>query len=611
MRIRLSILYFFLFLSMHLVAERQAIIVTESDLPYSSQTCFSRSDNSEIRSEIKKNWDEGRKITSVAYTQNSWFVVMSEGSGINSQSFNISAEWPSDWIKQNWDKNFYITALAYSGSAWFVVMSQDHRFSAQSYNCISVNDLKSWINSMWDTSYRITSTAYWVNNKWMVVMSKVNHIGAQSYHTFSEDICKKVQNKSWDNSRNIQILNYGGGLYFLVTCEYRENNERDQQYTIRPTNLSQFINESFENDRQFVAFVGGGYGEIYAGSTGSITATRYKAEPKIKHLASLTWLTNESTSRQKTYSFKVGVKSDSKIENVKVYVNDELDRGIIPVNNDGFDMTINRTLSLALGENHIKVVVTNSDGDAVLERTVNYEPSRNEVQTDQQRRIALVMGNSHYKETDKRLKNPANDAADLARKLENLGFTVILSLDQTQQEMETSINNFAQKVRNYDVALFYYAGHGMRSEGFNYLIPTDAVLADESDIKYRCINANLILDKMDKANCPMKIVILDACRNNPFTRGWNRGVENEGLGTMIAPKGTFIAFSTAPGEVAQDGTGKNSPYTAALLQTLDKPNLSITDFFQEVLEKVATETKEKQTPWTSNSFRGKFYFNRQ
>ena len=109
----------------------------------------------------------------------------------------------------------------------------------------------------------------------------------------------------------------------------------------------------------------------------------------------------------------------------------------------------------------------------------------------------------------------------------------------------------------------------------------------------------------------MKIVILDACRNNPFARSWHRSAGGGGLAIMNAPKGTFIAYSTAPGDVALDGGEgqRNSPYTAALLKTFDQKGLSITDFFQEVLERVATTTNERQTPWTSNSFRGKFVFN--
>ena len=331
-----------------------------------------------------------------------------------------------------------------------------------------------------------------------------------------------------------------------------------------------------------------------------------------KDIAALTWVNYVPTTKQKYYSFRVGVKSNSKIEEVNVYLNGALTRGIIPVVNDGFDMNINRTVALNDGQNTIKVTVRNAGGVAMTEKTVLYNAvKRNSVV--QQKRIALVIGNANYNDFDKKLKNPVNDATDVAAKLKNLGFTVICSLDQTQQGMEATINNFGKQAMNYDVALFYYAGHGVRSNGSNYLIPIDANLPEESYVPYKCTNANLVLDLMEKAQCRMKILILDACRNNPFSRSWNRSTSGGGLDIMNAPKGTFIAFSTAPGDVAQDGKigERNSPYTAALLQTLDVPNLSITDFFQEVLERVATKTNDRQTPWTSNSFRGKFMFNQK
>lgn len=331
-----------------------------------------------------------------------------------------------------------------------------------------------------------------------------------------------------------------------------------------------------------------------------------------RKIAILTWLNFQPNSQQKKYSFKVGVKSESKIEEVCVYINGNLntDRGIVAIANDGYDMTINRDVTLINGSNIIKVVVKNADGESFSERTVTYSERKNDL-TIQQRKIALVMGNADYMDADKKLKNPVNDATDLAAKLERLGFTVIRSLDQTQQGMEKAINDFGVQIKNYDAALFYYAGHGMRSGGYNYLVPVDANLPAESYVKYNCINANMIFDIMEEAQCPMKIIILDACRNNPFARRWNRGVENEGLGVMAAPKGTFVAFSTAPGEVAKDGTGRNSPYTSAILQTLDVPNLALMDFFQEVLEKVYRSTDGTQSPWTSGSFLGKFYFNQK
>ena len=334
-------------------------------------------------------------------------------------------------------------------------------------------------------------------------------------------------------------------------------------------------------------------------------------QPKPKSTTVITFLDNASTANTKEYQLKVGIKSNSKIEDVSVTVNGSQSRGINTVKSDGNDLTIDRKLILSEGVNKIVVGVRNAEGITTEEKTITCKPTSS-AGASGNRRIALVMGNSNYKNIDDKLKNPANDATDFAAKLESLGFTVIRSIDKGQQEMEKAIYEFGRRAANFDVALFYYAGHGIQYNGCNYLVPIDADLPDEVAVQYKCTNTNLVLNMMEKAHCQMKIMILDACRNNPFTRGWHRGVGGGGgLGTMNAPKGTFIAFSTAPGDVAQDGTGRNSPYTTALLQALDIPNLSITDFFQEVLEKVATSTGERQSPWTSNSFRGRFVFNQK
>ena len=232
-------------------------------------------------------------------------------------------------------------------------------------------------------------------------------------------------------------------------------------------------------------------------------------------------------------------------------------------------------------------------------------------QTRGLKRLALVVGNSRYNDPTPPLANPANDANAIAAELESLGFTVVKSVDATHRQLDQAITRFGQQARDYDVAMFFYSGHGLQHDGMNYLVPVDADIPTESHIAYECTNANLVLDLLDKSGCKMKIMVLDACRNNPFARSWTRGVGNQGLTMMNAPVGTFIAYSTAPGDVASDGdpAEKNSPYTKALLEVLRMPGLSITDVFQEVLEKVSDRTNGKQNPWTSNSFRGKFYFN--
>lgn len=339
-----------------------------------------------------------------------------------------------------------------------------------------------------------------------------------------------------------------------------------------------------------------------------------KPEPKPNpnsNMAKLTWLSSTSETKMKNYHLKIGINSTSKVEDVTIYLNNEVFRGINAVKNDGYTSSIEKTLSLTEGNNLIKVSVKNASGISSIEKTIKVKSD--EVQPNyNDRRIALIIGNSNYK-GDNKLPNPVNDATDIANKLEKLGFHVIRALDQTKKGMESAMVKFGQQATNYDVALFYYAGHGIRCEGVNYLVPIDADLPDETSVKYNCTNANMVLDYMDKANCKMKIVILDACRNNPFERSWHRGLDGGGLSIMNAPVGTFIAFSTAPGTVASDGKigQRNSPYTSALLEMLEKPNLSLTDLFQEVLEKVAQKTNDKQIPWTSNSFRGKFYFNKK
>ena len=219
----------------------------------------------------------------------------------------------------------------------------------------------------------------------------------------------------------------------------------------------------------------------------------------------------------------------------------------------------------------------------------------------EEKRLALVIGNSQYSSGE--LKNAVNDANEVSTKLKTLGFDVILKNNVTNQMMGEAINDFTNKASSYDVALFYYAGHGIQSEGSNYLIPVnDNLIEKESDIEYNSQNVNRILRRLEDSGCKLKIIILDACRNNPFERSWHRSAASKGLAFLTAPDGTLIAYATGPGSVAKDGVNaQNSPYTAAFLQTLDKPNLSIFEFFNEVGSIVRRNTNNQQTPWVSSS----------
>jgi len=220
-------------------------------------------------------------------------------------------------------------------------------------------------------------------------------------------------------------------------------------------------------------------------------------------------------------------------------------------------------------------------------------------------RVALVLGNAAYKHADA-LRNPENDARAMAGALRQTGFDVILKVNATRREMTEAMREFASKVTPGGVALFYYAGHGVQVRGANYLLPVDASLADEDELKYEAIDVNDILGRLDEARVRLSLVILDACRDNPFPRKFRSA--SRGLAQVDAPRGTLIAYATAPGETAADGDGQNGLYTEELLKALTIPSLKIEEVFKRTIDGVAQRSGNKQTPWVSSSFRGEFFF---
>jgi len=225
------------------------------------------------------------------------------------------------------------------------------------------------------------------------------------------------------------------------------------------------------------------------------------------------------------------------------------------------------------------------------------------------RKLALIIGNGSYEVP---LKNPVNDAKDVSSKLKSLGFDVKVLTNASRRNMRSYISDLTDKASEYDAVLLYYSGHGLQVNGENYLVPVDAMLEHESDAEFECESLNHILANLSEADCNMKIVILDACRNNPFERKWYRSTVSKGLSAVSDYKGTIIHYATAPGRVASDGVGRNSPYTTAFLEVLDRPNLSCFDFFNEVAIIVQDSTDGNQEPTLSaGAFRGSFYFNRQ
>lgn len=224
-------------------------------------------------------------------------------------------------------------------------------------------------------------------------------------------------------------------------------------------------------------------------------------------------------------------------------------------------------------------------------------------------RLALVIGNNNYK--SKPLKNSRNDADDISRSLKKSGFSVIDLRDATLPQMRTAVRQFGDRLLKSNVGLVYYSGHGVEVKGRNYFIPVNADIQREDEISDQGLDVSLVLEKMSTAGNGVNILIVDACRDDPFGRSFRSS--SKGLASMDAPRGTIIAYSTSPGKVAFDGDPKdrNSPYTKHLVKAMQSPNKPIEQVFKEVRRAVQNETKDQQTPWENTSLSGDFYFNTQ
>jgi uncharacterized caspase-like protein len=220
-------------------------------------------------------------------------------------------------------------------------------------------------------------------------------------------------------------------------------------------------------------------------------------------------------------------------------------------------------------------------------------------------RVALVVGNGNYAPEIGKLKNPANDAKLMADTLKDLGFDVSLVVDADQKGMKRAIREFGEKLRAtgpQGIGLFFYAGHGVQVDGENYLLPIGAEIQAEGDVELEAVSAASVLSQMQYAGNAINLVFLDACRNNPLTRSFRSGTR--GLARVDAPRGSFVGYSTAPGDVSVDGDATDSPYTLALVEELKTPGNSIEEAHRAVRGKVLAATNQRQTPWDSSSLTG-------
>ncbi|NLI83644.1 MAG: SUMF1/EgtB/PvdO family nonheme iron enzyme [Deltaproteobacteria bacterium] len=221
-----------------------------------------------------------------------------------------------------------------------------------------------------------------------------------------------------------------------------------------------------------------------------------------------------------------------------------------------------------------------------------------------EQRVALVIGNSAYETAP--LRNPINDARAMGKVLSELGFHVTVKENLGQKEMKVAIQAFGEQIQKGGVGLFYFAGHGIQAGGRNFLIPVGARIEHEKQVEYEGVDAGSVLAEMEYARNRLNIVILDACRDNPFARSFRSSAL--GLASVNAPSGTLIAYATSPGSVANDGPGENGIYTGELVKAMQTPGLKIEDVFKQVRSAVKELTQGKQVPWESSSLEGDFFF---
>ncbi len=251
--------------------------------------------------------------------------------------------------------------------------------------------------------------------------------------------------------------------------------------------------------------------------------------------------------------------------------------------------------------NHTKLILTlllfTLFAEATNDRSIYRKTYANE------NKVALVIGNSSYTNFSV-LKNTINDAEDMRDVLKAKGFDVLFLKDGDLRSMEKILRKFSYKLKKGGVGLFYYAGHGLEIEGNNYLIPTKAEIPEQDEVKYESLAVNLVIDKMKNSHNRLNIIVLDACRSNPFGRDGGGG-----LAQINSARGMYIAFATAPGKVASDGgNGKNGLFTKHLIYNISQPNFTLNEVFKQTRASVDKESNSQQLPWTSSSIIGDFYF---
>lgn len=563
------------------------------------------------KQEIQTYWDQGYKITSLTYANNLWAVVMSSGEFWGKQAWVTRKEFPADYVKQKWSEGYDITHLCYGNGLWAIIMSQNTGFEDQVWRTTKTFPTDA-IHEFGDKGYYITNLDYDdVNDLWALVMSKGVPCDDQRYHT-SEAFPQEEIETLWNEGFSITNLTYGAGTWGLVMSKGLGWGK--QMWRTDPTFPEPVINEYWGKKY----YITGIYHGSYVGKPDA--PITYKP-------ATLSWnipYQNNTKVNKPEYTIKACVQTETELSDIKVMLNGtpQQDRGFEVVPDNGCDQNIERKLNLRNGSNTIQITITNKGGTTtsetrtvVFEQKTNPNPNPNNPITPtpnaSEKRLALVIGNATYATSP--LKNPVNDARSMETALKELGFEVIKAENTNNASMKKAIDEYGAKLKagKYEIGLFFYAGHGLQVKGNNYLVPVDAKIQDENEVEYDCVDAGRVLAKMESAGSRINIVILDACRDNPFERSWSRSTKGGGLATMDAPVGSIVCYATSPGKTASDGDGSNGLYTQELLSHLRTPDLPLEEVFKRVRKGVLNKSSNTQIPWETSSLTGDFFFKKK
>lgn len=352
------------------------------------------------------------------------------------------------------------------------------------------------------------------------------------------------------------------------------------------------------------------YEEALRASPNQESYKKSLAEAKKKRGYAVITLTSPRVTSRGGYVVSACVKSELEVEKVFVTVNGSAQRGIGVVDDDGCEHAVSQKVALREGENVIRIEAVSGGVTNGESFTVTYNaPAEPVGPVDEPvgpaavdgRRAALVIGNAGYKNSP--LRNAVSDAKSVAAKLKALDFEVSVATDLGGKAMVRAIEEFAAKAKGAAVVLFYYSGHGVQYNNVNYFLPVDiGNISSLSAVQYDAVSMGRLTDAMDETKAEVKIMMLDACRSPPFTKGGG-GLASAGTKS----RGTFIAYATAAGQVAMD----NSTFTKSFLNHVDTPGLRIEDLFKNVAVEVMSATDDTQVPWTESNMVGNFYFRRK